>query len=171
MITLDDPRHPRRIDHWGNDGGDAVRPGPDLGNVEITELRMLLRVVWIAIAEYDGGAPRAWAEALARLDPNKPPGDLPPRRWLRFVDDCGRFLDGGWAVRAAAFGWGPLDLFGCDLSGLSPVSITWDYFGCSTAAPLSSCTVIGRYLKPNAAPASATDADPSKSAASYWHGS
>ena len=43
MATLDDPRHPRRIDHWGNDGGDAVRPGPDLGNVEITELRMLLR--------------------------------------------------------------------------------------------------------------------------------
>ena len=67
-----------------------------------------------AIAEYDGGAPRAWAEALARLDPNKPPGDVPARRWLRFVDDCGRFLDGGWAVRAAAFGWGPLDLFGCD---------------------------------------------------------
>jgi hypothetical protein len=67
-----------------------------------------------AIAEYDGGAPRAWAEALARLDANKPPGDVPPRRWLRFVDDCGRFLDGGWAARAAAFGWGPLDLFGCD---------------------------------------------------------
>jgi hypothetical protein len=67
-----------------------------------------------AIAEYDGGAPQAWAEALARLDPNKPPGDVPPRCWLRFVDDSGRFLDGGWAVRAAAFGWGPLDLFGCD---------------------------------------------------------
>ena len=67
-----------------------------------------------AIAEYDGGAPRAWAEALARLDPNKPPGDVPPRRWLRFSDDCGRFLDGAWAARAAAFGWGPLDLFGCD---------------------------------------------------------
>ena len=66
------------------------------------------------IIEFDGGAPRAWAEALARLDPNKPPGDVPPRRWLRFVDDCGRFLDGGWAERAAAFGWGPLDLFGCD---------------------------------------------------------
>jgi hypothetical protein len=67
-----------------------------------------------AIAEYDGGAPRAWAEVLARLDPNKPPGDVSPRRWLRFIDDCGRFLDGGWAARAAAFGWGPLDLFGCN---------------------------------------------------------
>jgi len=67
-----------------------------------------------AIAEYDGSAPRIWAEALARLDPNKPPGGVPPRRWLRFIDDCGRFLDGGWAARAAALGWGPLDLFGCD---------------------------------------------------------
>ncbi len=67
-----------------------------------------------AIAEYDGGAPRAWAEALARLDPNKPPGDVPPPRWLRFIDDCGRFLDAGWATRAVAFGWGPLYLFGAD---------------------------------------------------------
>ena len=67
-----------------------------------------------AIIEYDGGAPRAWAEALARLDPNKPPSDVPLQRWLRFIDDCGRFLDAGWAARAAAFGWGPLDLFGCD---------------------------------------------------------
>jgi hypothetical protein len=67
-----------------------------------------------AIVEYDGGAPRAWAEGLARLDPAKPPGDLPQQRWLRFIDDCGRFLDGGWAARAAAFGWGPLDLFGCN---------------------------------------------------------
>jgi hypothetical protein len=67
-----------------------------------------------AIVEYDGGAPRAWAEALARLDPNSPPGDVPPQRWLRFIDDCGRFLDGGWADKAAASGWGPLDLFGCD---------------------------------------------------------
>ena len=67
-----------------------------------------------AIVEYDGGAPRIWAEALARLDPSKPPGDVPSRRWLRFIDDCGRFLDDGWADRAAAFGWGPLDLFGCD---------------------------------------------------------
>jgi hypothetical protein len=33
---------------------------------------------------------------------------------MRFIDDCGRFLDGGWASRAAELGWGPLDLFGCD---------------------------------------------------------
>lgn len=53
-----------------------------------------------AIVEYDGGAPRAWAEALARLDPNKPPGDVPPKRWLQFVDDCGKFIDDGWATSA-----------------------------------------------------------------------
>jgi hypothetical protein len=67
-----------------------------------------------AIIEYDGGAPRAWAEALARVDPGNPPADVPPKRWLRFIDDCGRFLDDGWAPSAEALGWGPLDLFGCD---------------------------------------------------------
>jgi hypothetical protein len=67
-----------------------------------------------AIAEYDGGAPLAWAEGFARLDPHTPSGDVPPQRWLLFVDDCGRFLDEGWAKRAAELGWGPLDLFGCD---------------------------------------------------------
>jgi|SRR6185437_4680802 len=67
-----------------------------------------------ALSEYDGGAPRAWAEALAQLDASRPPGDVPPKRWRRFIDDCGRFLDDGWAIRAVALGWSPLDLFGCD---------------------------------------------------------
>jgi hypothetical protein len=61
----------------------------------------------------DGDAPRKWAEALERLDPNNPPGDVPPRRWLQFIGDSGRFLDAKWAARAVALGWGPLDLFGC----------------------------------------------------------
>jgi hypothetical protein len=67
-----------------------------------------------SIAEYDGRAPRAWVEGFARLDRIVPPTDVPPSRWLRFIDDCGRFLDGGWASHAEALGWGPLDLFGCD---------------------------------------------------------
>ena len=67
-----------------------------------------------AIIEYDGGAPRAWAEALARLDPSKPPSGVRPERWWRFIDDCGRFLNAGWAGQAAALGWGPFHLFGCD---------------------------------------------------------
>jgi hypothetical protein len=66
-----------------------------------------------AVIEYDGGAPRAWAEALARLDPDKPPLDMPPTRWDRFLDDCGVFLD-TWAARASELGWEPLHLFGAD---------------------------------------------------------
>lgn len=56
----------------------------------------------------------AWAEALARLDPNAPPADVPPRCWRRFLDDAGRFLDDGWGERAKVLGWEALDLFGCD---------------------------------------------------------
>jgi hypothetical protein len=67
-----------------------------------------------AIVECDGGIPRAWAEGSARLDPDRPPGDMPQRRWQRFVDDVGRFLDGPFCVVAAALGWGAYDLFGCD---------------------------------------------------------
>jgi hypothetical protein len=67
-----------------------------------------------AIVENDGRAPRAWAEGFARLNRARPPDDVPQRRWLQFIDDCGTFLDGGWPAKAAALGWGPLDLFGCD---------------------------------------------------------
>jgi hypothetical protein len=67
-----------------------------------------------AIVEHDGGAPRSWAEALARLNPALPPCDIPLTRWLCFIDDCGQFLDDGWADRAVALGWRPFDLFGCD---------------------------------------------------------
>jgi hypothetical protein len=67
-----------------------------------------------ALVEFGAGVPREWAEGFARLDPVRPPGDVPPHRWLVFVDDVGRFLDGGFAEQAAALGWGPLDLFGAD---------------------------------------------------------
>ena len=52
-------------------------------------------------------------EGFARLDPDRPPADVPPSRWQRFVDDVGLFLD-RWADYAAALGWTPYDLFGCD---------------------------------------------------------
>lgn len=68
----------------------------------------------VAIIGYDGGATRSWAEALARLDPVCPPYDVPPKRWVQVIDDCGRFIDSGWASKAEALGWGPFDLFGCD---------------------------------------------------------
>ncbi len=62
----------------------------------------------------NGRIPRAWAEGFARLDPDRPPGDVPPRRWQRFVDDAGLFIESPLCAVAAALGWGALDLFGCD---------------------------------------------------------
>jgi hypothetical protein len=67
-----------------------------------------------AIVEHDGAIPREWAEGLVRLDPDRPPGDVPLRRWQRFVDDVGRFLDSPFYAVAASLGWGPHDLFGSD---------------------------------------------------------
>jgi hypothetical protein len=66
-----------------------------------------------AIVEFDGDAPRAWAEGLASLDCTRPPTDVPPVRWRQFIDDAGRFLD-EWAATAQALGWSAADLFGCN---------------------------------------------------------
>jgi hypothetical protein len=59
----------------------------------------------------NGGVPRAWAEGFARLDPDRPPVDVPPHRWRRFIDDVGLFLDSPFCAVAAAFGWTAFDLF------------------------------------------------------------
>lgn len=67
-----------------------------------------------AIVEFDGKVPRDWAEAFARLNCSQTPAGVSSDRWRRFVDDCGVFLDGGWAARAHDLGWSPLDLLGCD---------------------------------------------------------
>jgi hypothetical protein len=67
-----------------------------------------------AIVENDGGIPRAWTEGFAQLDPNRPPSDVPAKRWLRFIDDVGHFLDSRFCAVATSLGWGPYDLFGCD---------------------------------------------------------
>ena len=82
-----------------------------------------------AIVEHDGTIPREWAEGFARLDPDYPPGDVPPCRWQRFVDDVGRFLDSPFCAVAAALGWGPHDLFGCDrdrpFAGIDGAGLIW----------------------------------------------
>jgi hypothetical protein len=62
----------------------------------------------------NGAVPSEWAERLARLDPNKPPADVPPVRWQQFIDDACRFLDDPFCAVAVALGWGSLDLFGCN---------------------------------------------------------
>ena len=93
----------------------ALNPLP----LSIFEEHEGLRQSWEAeeeragIIEHDGKIPRAWAEGLAQLDPERPPGDVPVRRWQRFVDDVHLFLD-RWAAHAAALGWGPYELFGSD---------------------------------------------------------
>ena len=67
-----------------------------------------------AIIEHDGGVPRAWAEALARLDRTGPPAGMPLADWIRVIDAGCRLVDDGWHRQANALGWGPLELFGCD---------------------------------------------------------
>jgi hypothetical protein len=68
-----------------------------------------------AIIEYDGGIPRAWAEALSRLHPDRPPPDISLREWRQFCEDAHRFLD-HWGRQATALGWRPMDIFGWELS-------------------------------------------------------
>jgi hypothetical protein len=55
---------------------------------------------------------QASAEALARIDPERPPCDVPRRRWVQFIDDRSWFLDSGCAQRAIWLGWAPINLFG-----------------------------------------------------------
>lgn len=98
-------------------------------NASVTEIWDEAKQERAAIVEYDGCAPRVWAEALARLNPANPPGDISLNRWLQFINDCGLFLDNGWAARAVALGWGPLDLFGCNLekplARISQAGLLW----------------------------------------------
>ena len=98
-----------------------------------------------AIVEFDGGARRPWAEALARLDPANPPADVPLPRWQQFIDDCGCFLDRGWANRAEAWGWGPLELFGCDrerpLARYDHMGLLWILQGRRLVALTATATI------------------------------
>ncbi len=66
------------------------------------------------VVEHDGKNRRAWAEGFVRLDPDRPPGDVPLRRWQTFINDVTLFLDSPFCADAVALGWGPFDLFGCD---------------------------------------------------------
>jgi hypothetical protein len=72
-----------------------------------------------AIIQHDGAIPRAWAEGFARLDPDRPPGDVPPKRWQLFVDDVGRFLDGPFCAVAGD----PTTCLAVTATARSPASI------------------------------------------------
>jgi hypothetical protein len=62
--------------------------------------------------------PRLWAEGLVQLDTMPCPAQVHSKRWSRFIDDAAKFAD-RWAAKAAALGWGPEDIWGCD--GRKPV--------------------------------------------------
>jgi hypothetical protein len=97
---------PISVETVAKDGDDNVtRPAPSWTEAE--EERA-------AIVEHDGKIPREWAEGFARLDPDQPPANVPLKRWQRFIDDVGRFLDSPFCAVAAALGWGSHDLFGAD---------------------------------------------------------
>jgi hypothetical protein len=63
-------------------------------------------------AERDGGIPRVWAEAQARLSRQRsPPDGVRYTQWDQLRDDFGRFYE-RWASDAASMGWRPTDLLG-----------------------------------------------------------
>jgi hypothetical protein len=66
-----------------------------------------------AIMAEDAGVPRAWVEGFARLDPDRPLGNVPPRRWRAVYRAIGAFLD-HWGAEAVRLGWTAEDLFGAD---------------------------------------------------------
>jgi hypothetical protein len=104
--------------------GTAPVPGDILATIRVHKAEILealsedaLRTAFAErsqIIEHEGHIPREWAEGSARLNPNHAPGDVPLRRWQRFVDDVGSFLDSPFRAVAVALGWGPYDLFGSD---------------------------------------------------------
>ena len=107
------PPQPRTLGGLGALGGVAGETDSPPAPADNAPARGEAEAERAAIVEHDGAIPREWAEGFARLDPDRPPRDVPPARWLRLVDDVGLFLD-RWATCAAALGWGPHDLFGCD---------------------------------------------------------
>jgi hypothetical protein len=136
-----------QIDHT-NQSGNPSNPGHPGDGSGAQPLAVPLDEERAALIEHEGGIPREWAEGFARLDPNRPPGDVPLRRWRTFVDDIGVFLDGRWAATAAALGWGPGELFGCDrdrpFARVDTAGLLWLLNGDTLVALSSEIAVIER---------------------------
>jgi len=64
--------------------------------------------------ELTGNTGTGRAIHLDQLDPERPPGDVPPRRWAQFIADATAFRSSGFADQARALGWTDADLFGWD---------------------------------------------------------
>ena len=65
-----------------------------------------------AIIEDGTGAPAEWVKGFARINVARRPKDFSPAQWAQVLDDGGRFLDDGWAEKAAEAGWSAKDAFG-----------------------------------------------------------
>ena len=57
---------------------------------------------------------RSWAASLARINSGDPLRGVPPPRWRQFLEDASVFVRSSWDKQAAALGWTPIDLVGCD---------------------------------------------------------
>ena len=94
-----------------------------------------------AIAEFESGIPRAWAEGFARLQTMACPAGMRPDRWQEMVDDAGRFL-ARWGAQAAALGWSTLDVFGAHPTHPSSASIAPGSSSCCMATSWSPSPLI-----------------------------
>jgi hypothetical protein len=137
-----------QIDHT-DQCGNPCNPGHPNDWSGARPLAVALDEERAALIEHEGGIPREWAEGFARLDPNRPPGDVPLRRWRTFVNDIGVFLDGGWGATAAALGWGPGELFGCDrdrpFARVDIAGLLWLLNGNTLVALSTEIAVIERF--------------------------
>jgi len=103
-----------------------------------------------AIAEFDGGIPRKWADGIARLEP-RPVAGFSEGRWLQILNDAGRFLD-AWGAEAAKLSWSLTDLFGYSrvpCNSYSPAGLIFVIGGGQVTAINNTCATIwkcGSYL-------------------------
>jgi hypothetical protein len=65
-------------------------------------------------SEATAASAEEWREGIALLDPDRPPLDVPSKRWVQFIADARRLLRDGMIESAAELGWSAFDLFGCD---------------------------------------------------------
>jgi hypothetical protein len=69
--------------------------------------------VGVDVAAGESRVPARWTMGVAALERRRPPTDVQPHRWERFVNDCADFLAAkeNGAERAATLGWDDLALF------------------------------------------------------------
>ena len=87
-----------------------------------------------------------WREGLARLDPDRPPRNVPGKRWEQFIIDALRLFHIGMIKAAAELGWPVFDLFGCDdtkrCARIDQMGLVWLVNGNPIVSISSSAAVI-----------------------------